>query len=153
MQWVRIDIGWSSLQESARGQFSPWYVKLVDKCVSMANARGIKVLGMLFRTPGWANGGQDVYVPPTDVSDYAWIANWAAARYRGKVQAWEIWNEPDPAQEFWQGSGQYVQLLKAAYPAIKQAIRTRSSSSAGRRRTTTGSSPRPTQLARRARST
>jgi hypothetical protein len=120
VQWVRMDIGWSSLQENARGQFSQWYVSLVDKCVGMANARGIRVLGMLFRTPGWANAGQDVYVPPTDVSDYAWIANWAAARYRGKVQAWEIWNEPDPAQSFWQGSVvQYVRLLKAAYPAIK----------------------------------
>ncbi len=119
-EWVRIDVGWSSLQENARGQFSQWYVNNVDTCVSMASARGIKVLGMLFRTPGWANGGQGVYVPPTDVNDYAWIASWVASRYRGKVQAWEIWNEPDPAQSFWQGTvGQYVQLLKAAYPAIK----------------------------------
>ena len=154
VEWVRIDIGWSSLQENARGQFSPWYVALVDKCVDMAHARGINVLGMLFRTPAWANGGRDVYVPPTDVADYAWIANWAAARYRGKVQAWEIWNEPDPAQSFWEGSvSEYVRLLKAAYPAIKWATRTRSWCSEARRRMTTGSSQRPTRRARRAPST
>jgi hypothetical protein len=122
VEWVRIDVGWSSLQETGRGQFSQWYVALVDKCVGMAAARGLNVLGMLFRTPGWANGGQGVQVPPTNVADYAFIANWVANRYRGRVQAWEIWNEPDPAQASWSWSGtvqQYVQLLKAAYPAVK----------------------------------
>ena len=95
-------------------------MNVVDKCIDMANSRGIKVLGMLWRTPDWANGGKGVYVPPTDVADYASIATWVASRYRGKVQAWEIWNEPDPAQSFWKGTvGEYVQLLKAAYPAIK----------------------------------
>jgi aryl-phospho-beta-D-glucosidase BglC (GH1 family) len=120
VEWVRIDVGWSSLQEHARGQFSHWYVELVDTCVDMAAARGIKVLAMLFRTPGWANGGRAVNIPPTDVADYAWIATWVANRYRSKVQAWEIWNEPDPHQDFWAGTvAQYVQLLNAAYPAIK----------------------------------
>jgi hypothetical protein len=63
-------------------------------------------------------------VPPLDMADYAWIAHWAADHFRGRVQAWEIWNEPDPAQASWSWSGtvgQYVQLLQAAYPAIKSA--------------------------------
>jgi hypothetical protein len=121
-KWVRMDIGWSSLEESGPGQLSQWYVDVIDHCVDMARARGLNVLGMLFRTPAWANGGKGVMVPPLDDSDFAWIAHWAAAHFQGRVQAWEIWNEPDPNQASWSWSGtvaQYVQLLKAAYPAIK----------------------------------
>lgn len=124
VKWVRIDMGWSSFQEIARGQLSQWYVNVIDRCVDLARARGINVLGMLFRTPAWANGGKRVMVPPLDMADFAWIAHWAADHFRGRVAAWEIWNEPDPTQATWSWSGtvgQYVQLLKAAYPAIKSA--------------------------------
>ena len=76
---------------------------------------------MLFRTPGWANGGQDVYVPPTDVSDYASIANWAAARYRGRSRRLGDLERADPDAGFWPGPARRStsRLLKAAYPAIK----------------------------------
>src|ERR671937_572969 len=124
VRWVRIDVGWASLQEVARYQLSQWYVDVVDRCVDMARARGINVLGMLWQTPAWANGGKGVMVPPLDPADYAWIAHWAAAHFRGRIAAWEIWNEPDPAQASWAWSGtvtQYVNLLQAAYPAIKSA--------------------------------
>ena len=123
VKWVRIDIGWSSLQEVGRFQLSKWYVDVIDRCANMARARGISVLGILLRTPAWANGGKDVNTPPLDNSDFAWIAQWAADHFRGRIAAWEIWNEPDPAQASWSWAGtpaQYVQLLKAAYPAIKR---------------------------------
>lgn len=122
--WVRIDVGWASLQESGRGFISQWYVDRVDGCVNAARARGIKVLAMLWATPAWANDGQARNVPPNNAQDYASIANWAADHFRGRVAAWEIWNEPDPAQSSWSWQGnaaQYVGLLKAAYPAIKTA--------------------------------
>lgn len=120
--WVRIDVGWSSLQEVGRGLLSQWYVDTVDRCVNLARARGINVLAMLWATPSWANGGQSRNVPPLDVKDFAWIANWAANHFRGRVAAWEVWNEPDSAQSSWSWGGdvaQYVGLLKAAYPAFK----------------------------------
>ena len=139
VQWVRIDIGWSSLQESARGQFSPWYVSLADKCVGMANERGIKVLGMLFRTPGWANGGQDVYVPPKDVSDYASIANWAAARYRGRSRRGRSGTSPTLRRA--SGRAASASTSGGRRPPTRlssPATRTRSSSSVDRRRNDDG---------------
>jgi hypothetical protein len=106
----------------------------------MASARRLKVLGLLFRTPGWANGGR-VSASPTDMADYAWIATWAANRYRGKGTGVEIWNEPDPYQDFWAGTpSQYAQLLKRRYPAIKAGDRALVVFE-GPRRTTTASSP------------
>ncbi|HEU6446285.1 MAG TPA: hypothetical protein VFL61_14615 [Gaiellaceae bacterium] len=32
--------------------------------------------------------------------DYADFAGWAASYWRGRVAAWEVWNEPDPWQPF-----------------------------------------------------
>ena len=52
--------------------------------------------------PQWANGSTDPYVPPRDPADFGRFLGSLAARERGKVAAWEIWNEPDE-QEFWHG--------------------------------------------------
>ena len=46
-----------------------------------------------------------------------------ATRYKGKVSAYEVWNEPN-GKVFWDpepDAAQYTELLKAAYPAIKAA--------------------------------
>jgi hypothetical protein len=118
MTWVRIDVGWASLEPNAKGSYD---FGLNDKCVSMATARGFHVLETLWMTPNWANGGHGPYVPPTSVNDYGDIAQVVASRYDGthgvgKVDAWEVWNEPDPSQSSWQGTvAQYVALVKASY--------------------------------------
>lgn len=118
--WVRLDVGWCSLQEVGRGQVSEWYVKRVTKVVDMALARGLQVLGTLWCTPGWANGGRGGATPPADVADYAAGARIISERLRGKVAAWEVWNEPN-LSSFWEGKDpvRYAELLRAAYPAFK----------------------------------
>jgi polysaccharide biosynthesis protein PslG len=119
VSWVRIDVGWGGIEDSGKGARNGWYIGMVDFCVDEARKRGLNVLVMLWLTPRWANGGQAERVPPTNPGDYADFARWAAERWRGKVQAWEIWNET-VLNAFWQGSeAQYAALLKAAYPAIK----------------------------------
>jgi polysaccharide biosynthesis protein PslG len=115
---VRIDLGWESLQPSRR-RFSPWHVQLADRCVNLARAGGMDVLITILWTPSWANGNRGRNVPPARNRDFAWFARWAARHFRGRVSAWEIWNEPGN-KEFWRGSQRrYVSLLRAAYPAIK----------------------------------
>jgi hypothetical protein len=46
-----------------------------------------------------------------------------ANRYRGQVQAWEIWNEENTSRFWSTGSDatRYTGLLRAAYPAVKAA--------------------------------
>jgi polysaccharide biosynthesis protein PslG len=118
--WVRIDAAWSGIEAAHKGDRNPWYIRMVDFCVKEAHKRGIKVLVTLWMTPGWANGGASTRVPPANPQDYADFARWAAMRWRGRVSAWEVWNEPDPWQSFFRGNlPQYVNLLKAAYPAFK----------------------------------
>jgi hypothetical protein len=120
VQWVRIDVGWYGIEDRGKGSRNAWYTGNVDFCVNEAVKRGIKVLATLWLTPEWANGGRSPQVAPTNPQDYADFAGWAASYWKGRVSAWEVWNEPDPSQSFWQGTtAQYVDLLKAAYPALK----------------------------------
>ncbi|HSX27521.1 MAG TPA: Ig-like domain-containing protein [Patescibacteria group bacterium] len=120
IDWVRIDMGWSAFQENSRDTYSQWYVNIADTCVNMARARGINVLATVHQTPGWANGNQGTGVPPTDLNDYANFALWISNHFKGRIAAYEVWNEPDPNQSFWKGTtAQYVDMLKLAYPKFK----------------------------------
>jgi polysaccharide biosynthesis protein PslG len=116
--WVRIDMGWASIQEDGRGQISEWYVDRLDFAVDAARARGMNVLGTLWGSPQWASGGPPNR-PPLDPADYGWAAEWVASHFRGRVAAFEVWNEPNSTR-FWTGSAaRYVDVLRAAYPRFK----------------------------------
>jgi polysaccharide biosynthesis protein PslG len=119
IKWVRVDMGWASFQESSRSSYSQYHVDKADWIVNQARARGINVLGMLWRTPDWANGGAGTATPPSDPDDYGRIARWAAEHFKGRVAAWEVWNEPN-LDYFFNGSpADYVKLLKASYSQFK----------------------------------
>lgn len=121
--WVRIDVSWAMLQPTSRNSYDlNWGVPFVDRVVNMATSRGLRPLITLWLTPGWANGGAGERTLPTDPNDYARAAAWAAARWAGKVPAWEIWNEPnEPSYMTGTDPVAYTRLLRAAYPAIKAA--------------------------------
>ncbi|NTU85852.1 MAG: hypothetical protein HGA45_42065 [Chloroflexales bacterium] len=92
--------------------------------VDLFSARGVQIIGLLNGpSPGWATGrGGPSFFPP-DPQQFAAFAQAAAARYRGRIRYWQIWNEPDNVR-YWQpapDTGAYINLLKAAYPAIKAA--------------------------------
>jgi hypothetical protein len=119
--WVRLDVGWEALEERGPGRTSAWYLDRLDQAVDGARARRMQVLVTLWATPGWANGGRSRAVPPSDPGEYARVARELAGRYRHRVAAWEIWNEPN-SRDFFDGSaGAYVQLLRAAAPAVHSA--------------------------------
>ena len=119
VKWVRVDMGWASFQEDSRNSFTQYHVDKADWIVDQARARGIKVLAMLWRTPEWANNGAGTEVPPTDPADYGRIARWAAEHFKGRVSAWEVWNEPNLDYFFDGTPAEYVKLLKASYSQFK----------------------------------
>ena len=78
---------------------------------------------MVHRSPQWASGSNSTYAPPQDPETYAAFMRFLAARYSGRVAAWEIWNEPN-TDRFWPtgpNATEYVSLLRAAYGAVKEA--------------------------------
>lgn len=118
---VRLMVPWAGVE--ARPNVYDW--KLVDRTVNAAAARGLTVLATLNATPAWATtpGTPMLSGRPKATSDYGRFAGAVAARYRGKISAYEIWNEPN-ASFFYKPNPDpagYTQLLKSAYPAIKTA--------------------------------
>lgn len=135
---VRLDVGWSSLETDGKGQFSDTYVRKLDRFIDAADARGIKTIITLWSTPCWASSAPEslkqgcdgtwwdrgvVAYPPTNPRDYGDISRWVTSRYGSKLAALEVWNEPNFDQRtFWKTddeAGDYVKLLRAAYPAAK----------------------------------
>jgi hypothetical protein len=116
---VRIDVSWAMLQPTNSTTYDAWGTSFVDNVINLSIARGITPLITLWLTPGWANNNAGEHVLPTNVADYARVAQWAAARWTNKVVGWEVWNEEN-SPDFLVGANPvaYTNLLRAAYPAF-----------------------------------
>jgi len=119
--WVKQQIEWFRYNQ-APGQYE-W--ERLDRIVEAANANGVKLLFSVVKAPKWARPPGDTDEgPPADPNTYGAFLREMAARYKGRVQAYEIWNEQNLYYE-WGGRGgkisarAYVQLLQVAYNAIK----------------------------------
>jgi len=122
--WVRRFVRWDQTEPSRSGSYNSSEIGELDDFVSRAHASNKKVALTVLGTPDWAGGAGDILTAPRDPAQYASFIGRLAARYKGRVQSWEIWNEPDEA-EFWHGTtpspAAYAPLLKASYAAIKVA--------------------------------
>lgn len=125
-------VTWKNLNPS-RGVF---YFDRLDQLVSLAESKGVKhitlVLGM---TPQWAarEPNADHYAPwigagsnsaPHTMSDWTDYVKAVTKRYKGRIHAYEIWNEPQ-LKEFWNYSDYAVlaTMTKLAYNEIKKIDR------------------------------
>jgi hypothetical protein len=121
-RWARISIQWQAW-ESSRGAYVPWEVERTDRAVALCNAQGIHLLVDVYNAPGWAagtNGAGEGNVPK-NMADFANFMRYVSSRYKGRVGAYEIWNEPD-IQRFWSpgpSAAAYTKLLKSGYEAVK----------------------------------
>jgi hypothetical protein len=122
-RWVRIDMSWATLQPTSRTSYDmAWGVPFMDRIIKMANDRGLRVLGMLWLTPRWAQPTHGERSSPANPADYGRALAWAAKRWQGKVQAWEVWNEPN-SSDFWvtESPVQYTRLLCAGFNAVQRS--------------------------------
>lgn len=135
--WTREEISWASWGDGRRNDF-------YDRRLRLIADAGIGIIGMLLTTPeryrdpgcvahAEATGQPAYWCAPTDPQAYA---DWAARvveRYDAdgdddapgspRVDAWEIWNEPDQDGTWLPHAdpAAYAALLEAAYAAIKAA--------------------------------
>jgi polysaccharide biosynthesis protein PslG len=134
---VRVDVAWASLEVKGKGQISDWYLRRIDRFVTGANARGMKVLMTLWASPCWASRalpgvkagcGQDwnqdsVIYPPSNPADFGDIEAWLTKRYGTKLAAVEVWNEPNLGIDmFWKAEDKaaaYASLVKGSYARAK----------------------------------
>jgi hypothetical protein len=121
-KWVRLTMHWRDAEPS-NDSYSNQTLTEWDSAVAAAETTGAKIIAVVGRSPSWASGSNDQYMPPLDPADYADFMRFIVSRYQGKVAAWEIWNEQNTLR-FWPtgpNAAEYVQLLQAAYPAVKAA--------------------------------
>ena len=121
---LRIDVPWVAVQPTRFGGYD-W--SKADRVINAAAARGIGVLGILGQPPAWAvaSGTPELSGRPASATAFAQYARAVATRYRGKISAYEIWNEPNMLSFYKPHPDPvgYTALLRAAYPAIKAADR------------------------------
>ena len=118
---MRIAIPWSSV-EYTQNQLD-WTA--VDRVVNKLRAANISMLGIIAYTPPWATSpvNQPISTRPASPAAFGDFAGKVAARYKGKVADYEIWNEPNGSMFYGPqpDAAGYTDLLKAAYPKIKAA--------------------------------
>jgi len=118
--WIRLDISWRNTERTA-GVYDADNIALTDRAVALAEQAGAKVSMVVSESPEWASGSTNPNAPPRDAADYADFVRAMAARYAGRVSAWEIWNEPNHPR-FWNNApdaAAYARLLQAAAPAVR----------------------------------
>lgn len=116
---------WSQL-EPQRSSFD-WAA--LDRLVGGANRAALPVLFTFGGTPSWASpdGPKTAYddgsraSPPDDLADWDTYVQAVAARYRGRIEAYELWNLA-PSPKFFTGSPRTLaDMTKRASRIIKRA--------------------------------
>lgn len=117
-RWLRMPMNWL-VAEPSRGVFD-W--TLLDRVVDEARSRGLRVLGVLGGTPAWASSSGSAAAPPDDPADFGAFATAAARHFKGRVRAWEVWNEPNHSSFFRGSAEQYAGLLAQAHDGVTAVL-------------------------------
>jgi len=116
--WMRQQVAWAAM-EPKKGNFGTDTTAFLDKFVDGAAAKNLKVMLSVVKSPDWvgANGGL-----PTNAQDFTDYMTFLVQRYKGKVQAYEIWNEQNYALETGGkvSVNAYLPILKAGYQTVKK---------------------------------
>jgi len=121
LTWVKELFPWRSIEGAGKGILD-WSV--ADQVVQTLNDRGLKTIARVDFQPAWARADGANNGPPDNYRDYGDFLYAMASRYRGRIQAYEIWNEPNLAREWGDrppNAAEYVALLRVAYRRIKEA--------------------------------
>ncbi len=114
--WVKQWFSWQDIEGAGKKQYD-W--SRTDRIVEQVQKAGLKLIVRVSEDPDrafWAGK------PPANAGNFADFLAAVASRYAGRIQAYQIWNEPNLARE-WGGNrpdpAGYARMLKGAYSAIK----------------------------------
>lgn len=119
-RWVKQEFAWRDIEGAGKGVYD-W--TRTDRIMDQIDKHGLKIIVRLGVQPEWAGGGYPEVGPPNNLQDFADYAVAVATRYKGRVDAYQIWNEPNLAREWGNrppNAAEYTEMLKVTYQAIKQ---------------------------------
>jgi polysaccharide biosynthesis protein PslG len=113
--WVKQWFAWRDIEGAGKGQYD-WTAS--DRIVQQVSEFGLKLIIRVDHPPEWAGP------PPGNIGHFADFLSAMVTRYRGRIHAYQVWNEPNLAREWGNKApkaGEYTQMLKRAYQVIKKA--------------------------------
>lgn len=118
--WIKQQVDWNSV-EYARGLYH-WGE--LDHLVAEAQTYGLKIMFSVARAPGFSRPEPvEEDGPPSDFSIFRDFMFALSTRYRGRVAAYELWNEPNLKRE-WRGfdlsAEKFVELIKAGSSGVRE---------------------------------
>ena len=125
IQWGREQFNWDVIEPSdvkpENDEQFQW--DAYDGVIDAYEKAGITPVGLLTYSTSWASANSAAsnyeFYPP-DINAWKNYVKNVAEHYAGRVEYWEIWNEPNHSG-FWQGTdAEYIELLIAAIEKIKQ---------------------------------
>jgi hypothetical protein len=122
MHWTKLRVSWRDM-EATEGSID--FTRL-DEIVGALAANNLYILLTVSGAPDWSRSNPVESGPPDNFDDYAAFTGAVATRYTGRVQAYEIWHEPNLRRE-WNSplypvsAEHYAELLRRSYVAIKAA--------------------------------
>jgi polysaccharide biosynthesis protein PslG len=114
--WSKNQWNWSAI-EKAPGQYD-WSEP--DRIVDAEASAGLNILISVQDSPAFYRSPSSGLMP-SDPSKFGQLMQAMAARYKGRVKAYELWNEPNLAREAGPNidPSTYLPLLKAGHDGVK----------------------------------
>src|SRR5690606_3031252 len=120
-RFFRFGIGWDGIETApGRYEWGDW-----DELVRLAPDYGVTLLPYVCYTPEWAAAAPDPdrswRSPPKELAAFGRFMAVIAARYRGKIASWELWNEPD-IEHYWLGTAaQFAEMIAEGARQVRRA--------------------------------
>jgi hypothetical protein len=133
-KWIRQEFPWEDIEIEGKGIFvdhreggevSSW--KKYDHIVDLAEEYGIELIVRLDNPPAWSRAAGNeggTLAPPDDFADYGDFVYAVVSRYKGRINYYQIWNEPNIYPEWGEAAVDpeaYTELLKVGYTRAKEA--------------------------------
>ncbi len=109
--WVKQWFAWRDIEGKGKGQYD-W--ETADRIVNQVEEFGLNLLVRVDHEPEWAGP------PPGNIDHFVDFLTAVATRYKGRIHAYQVWNEPNLAREWGDkppNAGEYTQMLKSGLPS------------------------------------
>jgi len=131
--WIRQEFPWEDIEIHGKGDFedrrhdpyrSAW--GKYDHIVDLADQYGLQLIVRLSNPPAWSRAQGDdggTLAPPDNLDDYGDYVEAVVRRYQGRVDHYQIWNEPNIYPEWGErpvSPEEYTELLKVGYTRVKR---------------------------------
>lgn len=120
---VKQTFAWEDI-ELAPGEF---HFDRADQLIAQLESKNLRVIARLSDSPDWTHPaltGDFVDAPPDDFALFGRFCGALAGRFRGRIDAYQVWNEPNLAREWGYrppDAAGYVELLRVCSEAIRAA--------------------------------